>query len=80
MYFNIEFSSISRIFDIEVFIILSGLAHNPFPKSSAPVLQHQMALCQSQIRFSVTDHRYGHFCEESLEKTTVLTSKRHSRA
>ncbi len=34
-----------------------------------------MALCQSQIRFSATDHRGGHFREESREKVTVFTSK-----
>ncbi len=44
------------------------------------ILQHQMTLCQSQIRFSATDHRDCHFREESLGKATVLTSKRLSRA
>ncbi len=36
-----------------------------------------MALRQLLIRLWVTDHGDCHFREESLEKVTVLTSKRH---
>ncbi len=35
-----------------------------------------MALLQLLLRFSATDHGDCHFREESLEKLTVLTSKR----
>ncbi len=34
-----------------------------------------MALCQSLTRFSATDYRASHFCDESSEKVTVFTSK-----
>ncbi len=37
-------------------------------------------IIQPLSRFSPTKHQDGHFREESLEKVTVLTSKRHSRA
>ena len=40
------------------------------------VLEHQMALRQLLLRFWVTDHGDCHFREESLEKVTVVTSKR----
>ncbi len=43
-------------------------------------LEHQMALHQLLLRFWVTDHEDCPFREESLEKVTVVTSKRHSRA
>jgi hypothetical protein len=36
-----------------------------------------MALSQLLLRFWVTDHGGCHFREESLEKVTVVTSKRH---
>ncbi len=42
-------------------------------------LQHGMDRCRPQSRFSTTDHRECHFREESLEKMTVLTSKKRSR-
>jgi hypothetical protein len=50
------------------------------PETEPSVLEHQEALRQLLLRFWVTDHGDCHFCEESLEKVTVLTSKRHSRA
>ncbi len=40
------------------------------------VHEHQMALHQLLLRFWVTDHGDCHFREESLEKVTVVTSKR----
>ncbi len=48
------------------------------PETEAIVLEHQMALHQLLLRFWVTDHhdRDCHFREESLEKVTVVTSKR----
>jgi hypothetical protein len=39
-----------------------------YPETDPNFLQHQMALCQSQIRFLATCHRDCHFREESLEK------------
>jgi hypothetical protein len=35
-----------------------------------------MALCQLLLRFWVIDHGDSHFREESLQKVTVVTSKR----
>ncbi len=46
------------------------------PETEAIVLEHQMALRQLLLRFWVTDHGDCHFREESLEKVTVVTSKR----
>jgi hypothetical protein len=40
------------------------------------VHEHQMALRQLLLRFWVTDHGDCYFREESLEKVTVVTSKR----
>ncbi len=47
-----------------------------YPKTEPRVLEHQMALRQLLLRFWVTDHGDCHFREESLEKVTVVTSKR----
>ncbi len=47
-----------------------------YPETEPSVLQHQMALRLLLLRFSVTDHGDCHFREESLEKVTVVTSKR----
>ncbi len=46
------------------------------PETEAIVLEHQMALRQLLLRFWVTDHGECHSREESLEKVTVVTSKR----
>ncbi len=45
-------------------------------ETEAIVLEHQMALSQLLLGFWVTDHGDCHFREESLEKVTVVTSKR----
>ncbi len=46
------------------------------PETEAVLLEHHMALRQLLLRFWVTDHGDCHFREESLEKVTVVTSKR----
>jgi hypothetical protein len=46
----------------------------------ASILEHQMALLQSLLRFLATEHEDCHNREESLEKVTVLTSKRRKQA
>jgi hypothetical protein len=40
------------------------------------MFEHQMALLQLLLRFLAADHGDCHFREESLEKDTVVTSKR----
>ncbi len=53
-----------------------------YDETEPSVLEHQMALFQLLPRFSTTDHGDCHFrkLEESLEKVTVLTSKRQLQA
>jgi hypothetical protein len=51
-----------------------------YAETEPGVLEHQMALLQLLLWFSATDHGDCHFREESLEKVTVLTSKRRKPA